>query len=259
MLEFLSRSRETKATGRDLRLIAAACSVDGSARSVNQDAWGIDSESRVLAIADGIGGGECGGIASRLAVDTLLHELTNRNTSSWGREESMSVAFSAAAESIRSSAASRNCSRMGTTAVCAVLNGVRLTLGWTGDSRAYLLRNGRARLLTHDHTFAQKLADVGAISDEAVSAHSYRNTLWNFVGVGDASGIPETKTLDLQRDDRLILATDGVTGPLDEQEIARIVAPTQSPQVAVRNLVSAALEGGSTDDATCLVALAESC
>lgn len=257
MLGFLSRSHQM-ATRGELHFRAAGLSLDGSGRAINQDAWGIDWESRVLAIADGIGGGECGEIASRLAVDTLLHELTNqgREPDTRGAEEAMGAAFEAAGESIRFSAAARNCECMGTTLVCVVLNGSRLTLGWAGDSRAYLVRNNHARLLTHDHTFAQKLADVGAIPEDAIAEHSFRNTLWNFVGLGDASGIAEIVTLNLQSNDRLILTTDGVTGPLFEEDLARIVSQNDSPERVARKVVQASVQSGSTDDATCLVAIA---
>lgn len=257
MLRFLSRAHQATTSG-GLTFRAAGVSVDGSGRAINQDAWGIDWESCVLAIADGIGGGECGEIASRLAVDTLLHELTNqgREPDTRGAEESMGAAFEAAGESIRFSAAARNCECMGTTAVCAVLNGSRLTLGWAGDSRAYLVRNNHARMLTHDHTFAQKLADVGAIPEEAIAEHTFRNTLWNFVGLGDVSGIPEIVTLNLQTDDRLILTTDGVTGPLCEEDLARIVSTINDPEEAAQQVAETAVQRGSTDDATCLVATA---
>lgn len=260
MPEFLTPRRETTTIAGEVQLNAAGFTVKGRGRDNNQDAWRTGCDGRVLAVADGVGGGVCGELASELAIDTLLHELAefDAHESELGPDDRMMVAFSAAAASIEFSAAARDCTCMGTTAVCAALNGSELTIGWAGDSRAFLLRHGKVRLLTHDHTLAQKLADVGAIPDEAVSTHPYRNNLWNFLGVGDATGMPDTVTIPLQPGDRILLATDGATGPLTDEDLLRdVMSSSPSPNVATRRLARSAVDAGSRDDATCVVAFVE--
>ncbi len=258
MLDFLTRRSGGAPTASGLRMSWGAFSVEGRSRSVNQDSWGVDTEIQTLVVADGIGGGVCGEIASEMASEYILHGMQQQSDGSeLSAADQMKDAFALAAKAIRSSAASRECRCMGTTAVCATLQNRELTIGWVGDSRAYLIRDGAAQLLTHDQSIAQALCDSGAIPAEAVATHAFRNTLWNFLGVGDVTGVPETTAVSLQPGDTLILATDGVTGPLHEEDLLQIVTPCMSPRVAAERCVRAALDAGTLDDATCVVAFVE--
>jgi protein phosphatase len=143
---------------------------------------------------------------------------------------------------------------MGTTLTLAYSVGFDVFVVHVGDSRAYLFREGKLERLTHDHTMAQRLADVGAIKPEEVPTHATRHVLTNFMG-GPTHGVePEVSTHRLRPGDILLLCTDGLTEMVGENEVAQLIRMASTLDDAVRALVHRALEKGGRDNVT--VALA---
>ena len=140
---------------------------------------------------------------------------------------------------------------MGTTAVCALVRSGNVYLCHAGDSRAYLIRDGKLTQLTHDHSYVQELVDCGTITEEEAEHHPQKNIITKALGV-DYRLEPEFTAAKLKQEDRLLLCTDGLTNTVETAAIAAIVAG-QPPTEAIKSLISAALDGGGTDNITAVL------
>jgi protein phosphatase len=139
---------------------------------------------------------------------------------------------------------------MGTTMTAAYSLGDDLFLAHVGDSRAYLFREGKLQLLTHDQTQAQLMADIGMISQKEVARHRLRHVLTSALGGMDKSVKVDLQRLKLLDSDRLLMCTDGLTDMVEDGAIARILASSPSSEEACRQLVELALENGGKDNVT---------
>ncbi|MGH7337641.1 MAG: PP2C family protein-serine/threonine phosphatase, partial [Myxococcota bacterium] len=142
---------------------------------------------------------------------------------------------------------------MGTTFSLARIAGASLIIGHVGDSRIYLLRRGVLRQLTKDQTTAQLLADLGEIRPEEVARHSASHILTQAIGSGKPISA-EVRHVWLLEGDTLLLATDGLTGVVGEDEIAAAMALDEPPRSVVDRLIERALEGGAPDNVTAVLA-----
>jgi serine/threonine protein phosphatase PrpC len=214
-----------------------------------------------LAVADGMGGQSAGEVASRVALRAVIEHVIA--TADWimrdaaansDRIEQRIVERFEAADRAVQEQARRNprWAGMGTTMTLAVSSDAQLFLGHVGDSRAYLLRDGRLQVLTRDHSFAQTLADTGTISQEQVATHHLRNMLVRHIG-GQATPI-DVRHLRLQSGDQLLLCTDGLTDLVDLPAIEGVLQTASRAQAACEDLVGAALAAGGKDNVTVLVA-----
>jgi serine/threonine protein phosphatase PrpC len=141
---------------------------------------------------------------------------------------------------------------MGTTVTGAIFDGDRLALAHIGDSRAYLLRNGRLERLTHDHSWVQSLVDDGKITAEEAAYHPHRSLLLKVLS-GQPANDPDLTTVGLRPGDRLLFCSDGLCGMVDDPEIAALVAHPDL-QTAVGELIDAALAAGGIDNITVILA-----
>lgn len=213
-------------------------------------------------VADGMGGEQAGEVASRLAIATLLEsvlqtpdwimaqevpaveEIERRNEA---RLQQVSETLAAAGEQ------DSQLTGMGTTMTMAISLGSHLLVTHIGDSRAYLLRKNRLHRLTHDHTFAQELADAGVIPVGEVATNRLRHVLTRSLGRRDHVQA-QFRRADLHDGDRLLLCSDGLTEMLDDATIADILARHSTSADACRALVDRALELGGKDNVTVVLA-----
>jgi protein phosphatase len=143
---------------------------------------------------------------------------------------------------------------MGTTVVLAQFCNDRVFVAGIGDSRAYRLRDGRMDRLTKDHSLADALLEAGTISADELSTHKFKNVLYLYLGSKDARGGPEdVRVLDVRPGDRLLLASDGLTGVVPDSELSRILGSIDDPQLAAVTLKDTALANDSKDNVTCLI------
>ena len=140
---------------------------------------------------------------------------------------------------------------MATTLAAALARHGQVTLLHVGDSRAYLLRSGRLRRLTRDHTFVQSMIDSGRITPDEARRHPYRSVVLRSVNAEEVPD-PDVFRVDVSPGDRLLLCSDGLTDFVDETEIAALL-PGGHPDDAAQPLVDAALAAGGRDNVTCLV------
>ncbi len=121
-----------------------------------------------------------------------------------------------------------------------------------GDSRAYLLRAGRLERLTHDHSWVQSLVDDGKISPDEAAYHPHRSLLLKVLN-GQPANDPDLTTVELQAGDRLLFCSDGLCGLVDDPRIGELAAHPDL-EVAVTDLVDAALAAGGIDNITVILA-----
>lgn len=217
-----------------------------------------------MLVADGVGGGAAGEVASREAIHHLLGLVLQ--APDW----ILSPTDEAATEKILQRAATRiaqinhalgqqaqadsGLQGFGTTFTAAWNLGRHLFIAHIGDSRAYLWRNQTLEQLSHDHTFAQELADRGLIASEEVATHRRRHVLTRALGDTNTAGGPELQHLHLEDGDTLLLCTDGLTDMVPDQQIAATLAGAGTCELACQRLLEQALEAGGKDNVTIAVA-----
>ena len=222
-----------------------------------------EEEGYLMVVADGMGGAAAGERASALAVESV--EAFVLNTLKWflhlsGHDEvallaelrqSLERADRTVIERARSNAAFHG---MGTTLTMAYSVATDLYIVHAGDSRAYLFRDGELEQLTSDHTFVQALIDGGAISPEDAKRHNRRNIVTNVIG-GPREGVfAEIHKLALLDGDTLLFCTDGLTEPVSDDAIAKVLEHHPDPEDACTRLVDLALSRGGPDNVTVVVA-----
>ncbi len=248
-----------------VRVRVEAATDIGLKRSRNEDQYGIwapeDPEQRrrhglLLAIADGMGGARGGEVASRLAIETVLH--TYREAPGVSVADDLRAAVLAANRRIhRESLTNSDLAGMGTTCTAVVLREGEIQLAHVGDSRAYLVRAGRIRQLTQDHSLVGQLVRDRHLTPAEARTDPRRNVVIRSVGIGpDVEVDVEHVGERLQAGDIVILSTDGLHGLLDDEEIG---AAASGPDLgaACRRLIELARERGGPDNITVILARAE--
>jgi len=216
----------------------------GLVRSNNEDAYLVAPP--LFAVADGMGGHRAGEVASAEAIETLAAQAGHDT-------DSLVAAVHAANEAVYSRASDNPAlSGMGTTITAMLSTGGSVQIVHVGDSRAYLLREGRLRRLTQDHTVVDRLAREGKISPADVEHHPQRSVLERALGVAPDVDL-DVQLIDIHPGDRLLLCTDGLTSMLEDDEIRSVLLNEREPAAAAQHLVDEALEAGGKDNVTALV------
>jgi protein phosphatase len=215
----------------------------------------LSQQGILLLVCDGMGGAAAGDLAARIAADAVKQQLVGAGPAVVEHpNESLKSAVSGANGAVLAEAQAHPATRgMGTTCTAAIVLPDRMSVAQVGDSRAYLLRNGRLQRMTRDQTMAEELLQAGALRPEQVSTYRYRHVLVQAVGTKSTIE-PVTSEARLQRGDRILLCSDGLHGPVPDHEIARILgAPADINRVA-HELIQAALAAGGPDNVTVVVA-----
>ena len=144
---------------------------------------------------------------------------------------------------------------MGTTAVCALVRSGNVYLCHAGDSRAYLIRDGKLTQLTHDHSYVQELVDCGTITEEEAEHHPQKNIITKALGV-DYRLEPEFTAAKLKLEDRLLLCTDGLTNMVPVEEMEELLVQGAFYDLPDR-LIEAANAHGGSDNITALLLAVE--
>jgi len=215
--------------------------------------------SNLFIVADGMGGQQAGEQASLMAVELIPRELAKRLAPDQCEPRRIQDAIREAVaevnqEILGSSGTITEFSNMGTTVVLAQFRPDKVYVAGIGDSRAYRLRDGRLEQLTKDHSLADALVDAGTITREELPTHKFKNVLYLYLGSKDArSGPEDLRVMDVHVGDRFLMASDGLTGVVPDDELARILGTVDDPQQAAVKLKNLALENDSKDNITCLV------
>jgi serine/threonine protein phosphatase PrpC len=236
-----------------LEIESSGLSVVGPVRQDNQDCIRLpDNEHPVgagllFAIADGMGGYAHGGMASLLALESFSNIMASQNGGPIYK--TMQRGVEAANLQVYKKAQQLGTGRMGTTLTAAYLFGETLHLAHVGDSRAYLIRDGRAICLTADHTAVGDLVRSKLISSDKIRTHAQRSILTKSVGTG-LFVQPDLHQHKLKEGDRLILCSDGVWSVIEDDEFAQVASESSSVDQISQNLINLALDHQTDDNAS---------
>jgi protein phosphatase len=223
-------------------------------RDNNEDNLVVDMEHHLFLVADGMGGQESGEKASGLAVEIIPRVLQDRLAAQEPPAPAIRTAMEEANRAIVAAGKDQpEGRRMGTTAVLAVHQGDQVVIGSLGDSRAYLIRGDDVVQLTVDHSVAQALVATGALSPEEARISPYQHVLHKFLGCANLNGGPDIHPFNPQAGDILVLATDGMTGKVREDDLRQGARTMSNVQAWADQLVQLALDRGSKDNVTCIV------
>jgi protein phosphatase len=213
----------------------------------------------VLMVADGMGGAAAGEIASSMAVDIVLTELRARHSAAPPTDAStfaqaLVAATTAANERIHRYALDHAEYRgMGTTATVAGVLGDTLYIAQVGDSRAYLVRDGKARQITKDQSLMQRLIEAGEITAEEAEVSERRNIILQALGPEAVIKVDITRQ-QLRQGDTLVLCSDGLSGLVRDFEIAEAVAAEPDLRALCARLIATANSKGGPDNITVVAA-----
>ena len=222
-----------------------------------------DETGYVMVVADGMGGHAAGEVASRMTIRALvdlglqipdwIFRLEERHVPEIQRR-TRGIIQEIGSLLIEEGRQYPRLSGMGSTLTAARSLGRDLVIAHVGDSRAYLLRDGRLHRLTRDHTYAQLLVDAGQIALRDVASSGLAHVLTNALGGSVDDVMVDVDLLRLQDGDRLLLCSDGLTDHLDDESIAEMMRAAQASKEACTRLMEGALERGGRDNVTLIVA-----
>ena len=222
----------------------------GLRRKVNEDSMLVRTERGLWAVADGMGGHDAGDVASAKVTEALmglpivygLDALTDTAIAALTRVNQELIALAGSAAGDRT---------IGATVVGVAIAGGEFRCFWAGDSRAYRIRGARIDQLSRDHSLVQGLVDAGMLDPRDAEHHPNANVVTRAVGVLEDLKV-DTVSGDVRPGDHFLLASDGLTRLVDDEELAAEVTANR-PADAVDNLVEAALERGAPDNVSVII------
>lgn len=232
-------------------LISAADSNIGKIRSSNQDSGYAGYQ--LFFVADGMGGHAGGDIASAITAQRMAQldaEYASADDAGAAILASMLETNQLLTETV---AGHSELAGMGTTFSSVVFVGSKALVSHIGDSRVYLSRGGETVQVTHDHTFVQRLVEMGRITAEEALTHPRRNVLLRVIGDSNEPPQLDFQVLDTQPGDRWMMCSDGLNGYVSDTIIGRNMQSEQTPAEVVEVLIGEALEAGAPDNVTCVV------
>lgn len=224
----------------------------GRVRPTNEDALWCDT--RTFVVADGMGGAAAGEVAAHTAVETVrtwrfppvgapLGTVTRE------AKRAIEAANLRIYEKALRSPALRG---MGTTLTMALVARQSAVIAHVGDSRAYVVAPGRVRQITHDHSVVAELVRHGTISPDEAQDHPHRHLLTRALGTSRFIEV-DLYTVRLEPGEGLLLCTDGLTGVVEDEEIARAMVTNLSPQAIVDHLLDLVDQRGAPDNVSAVL------
>ena len=209
----------------------------------------------IFAVCDGMGGEDCGELASLTTVEALSKHSQNILSNNNGGVQNF---VKDANEKLCAVMNEQNL-RMGTTLALAVMNEKSFSLYNIGDSRIYRLTNERLLRVTDDHTLAEEKVRMGLITPEKAEKDRDRHVLTRYLGIDEheygSTVSPDVyDSFNYDENKRILLCSDGLTEMLSYKDISTIMKKTSDVSDIVNNLVDAALFNGGRDNVTCIVA-----
>ena len=236
---------------------ACGASDTGRVRAHNEDHYLVDAEAGLFVVADGMGGHKGGRTAARLAVATLAAGILAARDQAVGsgREPAMALAdlVQKACQVIYEEAlADASLRGMGTTVTALWLLAGSAAIAHVGDSRCYLLRDGRLTQLTDDHSLVNEQVRAGELTAAEARLSPMRNVITRSVGF-EPEVLVDTVTLPVELEDRFLLCSDGLTNHLGDGDLLRLLAPPAPAAELPAQLIDAANQLGGEDNITAVV------
>jgi serine/threonine protein phosphatase PrpC len=228
----------------------SAASHPGLMRDNNEDCFLSQPEHGLWLVADGMGGHEAGEVASAIVRDTIDRETQENPNASL-----LDTIQHAHATILTSAANGIGAPGMGSTVVALKSNSENYQVAWVGDSRAYLWtptrEGGRLERLSTDHSYVQMLVETGVIRAEEAESHPEKNIITQCLGMQELAQVKvDFIEHQWQKDQWVLLCSDGLTDEVDDRTIAQILFGSKDCLAAVDQLLHAALTSGGRDNIT---------
>ena len=207
----------------------------------------------IFALADGMGGHKKGEVASKIAVESIIDFLKENISQSGGikmdyLDDIIKQGYNYANKKIYAKALEDNsCEGMGTTLVVAVIYKNDVIIANVGDSRGYLLHNDDLRKITKDHSVVEELVNANLITEEEARRHPRRNQITRAMGAEEII-IVDIFREKLEKDDILLLATDGLTGCVEDESIKNIIEQDKGIKEICQDLINEANNNSGKDN-----------
>jgi serine/threonine protein phosphatase PrpC len=239
-----------------VELAVGARSDVGMIRSGNEDNFFAEANERrgVFVVADGMGGHAAGEVASEMAVQIVArHLLALTSVLDERASETLAQSMRDANRAIYDRMlAEVDKQGMGTTASVLVLSDNQFLIGQIGDSRIYLLRDGALTQLTKDHSYVQEQVDAGLLTAEQARYHPYSNVITRCVGASETVEA-DIYAGEMRPGDVFLLASDGLTGMVDDRRLQQMLLARAGPGRIVDALIAEANGRGGLDNITAIV------
>ena len=238
----------------------------GLKRGHNEDNFLINEELNLYVVADGMGGHAGGEYASAICVNTIEEIVTSIELNVEGdvdlgdpvevARERLRYALRLSGRRIFEKAAQdEEYHGMGTTAVALLIDGTNAVVAHVGDSRLYLLRDGKIQQVTEDHSFVARQVKAGVMTEDDAKNHRMRNVIYRSLGYQEDVEV-DVQVIAVRKDDRFLLCSDGLTGHVEDPELGEYMVK-HGPQEASRRLIELACERGGDDNITVIIARVE--
>ena len=240
-------SVSTDASGKNGGIYPYSAQTDlGLSRQINEDS--ILALPPLFIVADGMGGHRAGELASSIAVDTI-QEFAPHRAETNALSRALRRANKAIIDAVAGGAGHKG---MGTTCTALMLKDGQCAIAHVGDSRAYLLRDGRLSQITHDHSVVGAMIRSGHLSVAEARVHPQRNVITRALG-SDRDVVVDTHLIPVLPQDRLLVCSDGLTSMIEDAYIDTILTSYPDPRAATQALIDAANNAGGKDNISCIV------
>jgi serine/threonine protein phosphatase PrpC len=222
-------------------------------RPLNEDSYLSDSERRIFAVADGVGGAQAGEVASQTAVE-VLDEAFRHQVDGADIEDLMEIAIQRANNSIHRMALEQpKLAAMATTVVALHLDGHVATIGHVGDSRLYRLSpDGKLHRETEDHSVVEEEVRAGRMTPEQAAHHPSRNVISRALGAETGVEV-DMKTIEIEDGTAFLLCSDGITRHIPDNEIRDLLAAPQDVEEICAEMKRLCYERGAEDNLTAVI------
>ena len=233
----------------------------GKIRADNQDNFRFEKmgeEQAVFVVCDGMGGAQAGQVASEVAASVFLAQMKDyvkeKMTLRYMESILSNALRFASYDTYQKANSSPKFYGMGTTLVGGVYHEGQVLLANIGDSRAYFYDGESLSRVTRDHSFVEELVQKGEITEEQARSHPRKNIITRALGP-DRRPQPDLYPLTLEKGQKLLLCSDGLSGMVEDKEIERILRETEDDKICEK-LIETANENGGTDNITVLIVAA---
>ena len=248
------------------RIEAAGETNVGRKRGHNEDNFAILAEFGLFIVADGMGGHACGEVASKIAIDTMqefFKDTADDPEKTWpykldrtkGYEENRLIMGIKLANLRIYDTAQRDSKKrgMGTTFAGIFVLATGTFVAHVGDSRVYRFRDRQLELLTEDHSLLNEYIKMGRLTPDEIERFPHKNVIMRALGMKETVKV-DTRFEEPRLGDIFLICSDGLTGPVSDEEMTRILSENPEIKIAGARLIEKANENGGPDNITCVLA-----
>lgn len=211
----------------------------------NEDSLGWLEDAGLWLVADGMGGHACGDLASLTAKQAVLDALDADDPANI---RPLTELIGQAHDAVVAEGIRRDAVNMGSTIAVVRISGARAEIGWCGDSRVYLWRDGQLVRLTRDHSLLEQLLESGVVQPEEAFGHPQKHVLVQALGITNPPPIPAQLNVELANGDMLLMCSDGLHDELRDEQINSLLLANPEPKAAVAALLKQILAGPARDN-----------